>query len=506
MFMKRTLIAAAAALALTAAPVSVYAESEADPVDLESVFAEFGDDAYELGDESFSETMYIVFEDAYRDMLSSEGMDASWLQSAQIDVAAADENDVTDVNILLTLNETQLYHINLNVDLANMTVSAQCPELKTQPLTIDLSAVTPDLEVSGMSLSKEEIEELIGQLMEFVASVPVETWQEELFKYSGIVMSRLQQSTGTTTVTLGDVSVEASTMTFGFDSTAVAEAIPEFLTAVTEDEVIKSLFESEFMDTLAGVIIRSQGGDPTGVTGEVLYEGIASSLSEMAVTGDFSSIPGAQVTIGMDPEGIPCLAELDLLMSGMTVEVCKGVLLTDGNTHAFQVEPGAMITSSLGLSEEETTALQGTGGIEDGILHEDIQLLVNGEPLFALYLSDFDLAALQEGELTGTATVRFGEYEFSIDYFTTDDGWNAMTFGLNGEPLFTEYISVSTGDVTVEKMDTSDAFPVMDEDSLDAYLADADLMGFIQKLTEAGVPQELIDAMLSSEGEEQLAG
>jgi hypothetical protein len=60
--------------------------------------------------------------------------------------------------------------------------------------------------------------------------------------------------------------------------------------------------------------------------------------------------------------------------------------------------------------------------------------------------------------------------------------------------------------VTVEKMDTSDAFPVMDEDSLDAYLADADLMGFIQKLTEAGVPQELIDAMLSSEGEEQLAG
>ena len=134
MFMKRTLIAAAAALALTAAPVSVYAESEADPVDLESVFAEFGDDAYELGDESFSETMYIVFEDAYRDMLSSEGMDASWLQSAQIDVAAADENDVTDVNILLTLNETQLYHINLNVDLANMTVSAQCPELKTQPL------------------------------------------------------------------------------------------------------------------------------------------------------------------------------------------------------------------------------------------------------------------------------------------------------------------------------------------------------------------------------------
>ena len=35
MFMKRTLIAAAAALALTAAPV--YAESEAEPADIESV-------------------------------------------------------------------------------------------------------------------------------------------------------------------------------------------------------------------------------------------------------------------------------------------------------------------------------------------------------------------------------------------------------------------------------------------------------------------------------------
>ena len=124
MFMKRTLIAAAAALALTAAPV--YAESEAEPADIESVVEDYGLE----DDGSFAESIYLVFEDAYRNALSESGMDASWLQTAQVDVAAADDGGVTDVNILLTLNETELYHINLNVDLANMTVGVQCPELK----------------------------------------------------------------------------------------------------------------------------------------------------------------------------------------------------------------------------------------------------------------------------------------------------------------------------------------------------------------------------------------
>ena len=53
MFMKRTLIAAAAALALTAAPV--YAESEAEPADIQSVVDDFGME----DDGSFAETVYL---------------------------------------------------------------------------------------------------------------------------------------------------------------------------------------------------------------------------------------------------------------------------------------------------------------------------------------------------------------------------------------------------------------------------------------------------------------
>ena len=158
MFMKRTLIAAAAALALTAAPV--YAESEAEPADIESVVEDYGLE----DDGSFAESIYLVFEDAYRNALSESGMDASWLQTAQVDVAAADDGGVTDVNILLTLNETELYHINLNLDLANMTVGVQCPELKEQPILIDLSAVSSEIDLGGIKLSQEEIQKLAMKL------------------------------------------------------------------------------------------------------------------------------------------------------------------------------------------------------------------------------------------------------------------------------------------------------------------------------------------------------
>ena len=502
MFMKRTLIAAAAALALTAAPV--YAESEAEPADIESVVEDYGLE----DDGSFAESIYLVFEDAYRNALSESGMDASWLQTAQVDVAAADDGGVTDVNILLTLNETELYHINLNLDLANMTVGVQCPELKEQPILIDLSAVSSEIDLGGIKLSQEEIQKLAGQLFEYIASVPAEQWQEELGKYMGIVMSRLQQSTGTATVTVGDVSVEANTVTFGFDSTAVAEAIPELLTTVSEDELIKGFFESDFMDTVAALIVRSQGGDPEGVTGEVLYEMLAASVSELAVTGDFSSIPGAQVTIGMDENGTPCLAELDLLMSGMSLDIFKAGFLASEDQHAYQVELGAMIVSSLGFSTENLTGLQGAGGVEDGVFSENAQVLVNGEPVAVISLDGFDLEALAEGNLTGTASVRIADMQFDVEYFTTDDGWNAMTFYMNGEPFLSEYFTVTAGGVTVDQLDTSDAFTVADEESLGAYLEDANLEAIFEKLLEAGVPEEVIDAMLGSEdaADEQLAG
>ena len=502
MFMKRTLIAAAAALALTAAPV--YAESEAEPADIESVVEDYGLE----DDGSFAESIYLVFEDAYRNALSESGMDASWLQTAQVDVAAADDGGVTDVNILLTLNETELYHINLNVDLSNMTVGVQCPELKEQPILIDLSAVTPQVDLGGIQLTQEEIQQLAGQLFEYIASVPAEQWQEELGKYMGIVMSRLQQSTGTATVTVGDVSVEANTVTFGFDSTAVAEAIPELLTTVSEDELIKGFFESDFMDTVAALIVRSQGGDPEGVTGEVLYEMLAASVSELAVTGDFSSIPGAQVTIGMDENGTPCLAELDLLMSGMSLDIFKAGFLASEDQHAYQVELGAMIVSSLGFSTENLTGLQGAGGVEDGVFSENAQVLVNGEPVAVISLDGFDLEALAEGNLTGTASVRIADMQFDVEYFTTDDGWNAMTFYMNGEPFLSEYFAVTSGGVTVDKLDTSNAVSVMDEEALGAYLEDANLDVIFQKLLEAGVPEELIEAMLSSDdaSDGQLAG
>ena len=83
-----------------------------------------------------------------------------------------------------------------------------------------------------------------------------------------------------------------------------------------------------------------------------------------------------------------------------------------------------------------------------------------------------------------------------------------MTFYMNGEPFLSEYFTVTAGGVTVDQLDTSDAFTVTDEESLGAYLEDANLEVIFEKLLEAGVPEEVIDAMLGSEdaADEQLAG
>jgi hypothetical protein len=210
----------------------------------------------------------------------------------------------------------------------------------------------------------------------------------------------------------------------------------------------------------------------------------------------------------MDENGTPCLAELDLLMSGMSLDIFKAGFLASEDQHAYQVELGAMIVSSLGFSTENLTGLQGAGGVEDGVFSENAQVLVNGEPVAVISLDGFDLEALAEGNLTGTASVRIADMQFDVEYFTTDDGWNAMTFYMNGEPFLSEYFTVTAGGVTVDQLDTSDAFTVTDEESLGAYLEDANLEVIFEKLLEAGVPEEVIDAMLGSEdaADEQLAG
>ena len=75
-----------------------------------------------------------------------------------------------------------------------------------------------------------------------------------------------------------------------------------------------------------------------------------------------------------------------------------------------------------------------------------------------------------------------------MDLYVNDDLWCAVTLNL--------YEAES---VDIDPIDTSDAMPVYDEESLAAYMRDTNVTKMIEKLADAGVPQEYVDKLTSSE-------
>ena len=516
----RTVLSCGIALLLGIAPVCTYAADETEPVDyFEDVLeGETGlldaltDDPQALADaagaahEGYAE---IVLGEAMKEMLSQQasGEDFSWLQSAKLFV----QGTPSDLELTFNLNGTDLYHLILSVDMEEKALYALCPELKEQAVRVPINDLLGNTmsQFSGM-VPPEVLVELLGlggKATELIASIPAEKWQQEAATYLTPVVSRLASEEGTKTITAGKLSAEVATQTFGISSEDMQALIPELLTLLSEDEIVKQVVTSDFAESALKIVGKVSGSSYTGQDLLDIYQNTLRQVAE----GDFSNMMGFSVTVGryVQPEESEAYMdaydlEFDLEQGGMTADICDLTAIAEtteeSSEHAAEFKLGEVAATSANLATESFSILAEGSFKEVGMLDEDLSVIVDGNASKLAEIRDLDFAALAEGKINAKITIYTDDGKIDYIYSTAEDGGQAMEFLIDDASMFTFTSNVVEVESTqIDPIDKENAFTISSKDELFEYLRDAGTVAMIEKLKTAGVPEHLVDQLTGNE-------
>lgn len=498
----RSALAAGMAFALAAMPFGACAETVDETeflADLQETVEESVEQSVEQITGSASEGSIVIdFGKALYDLAAQGGTDLTWLESVSGYAKIIPSGSTMDAEIALGLNETDLAHLLVSVDETG-TVYFSAPDYFEQAIALDpqefagntLSGSTQD-----DSLSNEVAQMIAGavvkigsQLGEFFASLPADVWQQELISYVMPVMSNLTQETGTETLTIGELSAEVDTQTFAIPSEKMGEIISSTLTSISQDQVVESLLQSDAVSSICDLVSQVSGGQ-VSISGQDLlgqFQGTVGALAQ----SDFSGMPGIVVTVKKSADGNAAGFGFALEMGGQAYDLLTFGAILDGENHAFEITPGAVLLSMYGLDASNSIDVLGQGSTAGDKLNEEVDILVNGEALGKLTITDYDLAAVQESRMIGTFRFEFGDQSAQIKYDTTEDGTTTIEYLYNDEIFYEAAVWGGVADDDeIEAIDYENALRITSTDDLTNWIGTFDSEAFAQKLVDAGVPAE----------------
>lgn len=505
----RRILAVGMAFSLAAVPVSAMAESaeETEVLDvLEETVGDAIDEAVDSSAEKLAssavETLVNVeFGDGMYNLYAEQGQDLSWLKN--VSVYAQHDPDASGANteFTITVNDTELLHVILTLDMELGILHIYVPELFDQTATIDLKAVMNSM-MSGeqSSDSSDGSEDAFSPIMqmvtgiasqlaadaqEFFASIPAETWQEELFNYMVPVMSAFEQSEDDGTLTVLEMSRDVHVQTLTLSSESMAQLIPALLNQLAQDKVLEALFTSDFFNNALGMISMLTGSDVP--SGEDLLAQVRSALDSLAAS-DYTGAPGFSVSTmnSDDGSGIGLIANMEA--NGETYTMLEVYAINDGEEHAAQISVGQFLLSMLGLQYESLNiTLQGTN--VDGYLNEEIDISTDGIYTCIINLEDIDLEALQRGETIGTVRIQIEGYDLVLTYNVEDDGTRTLLYTVNDEIFYNMYMNTEEVESTeIDQFDPENEVLIDSVTGLTEYLGTLNLQNLMDLAAEAGIP------------------
>ena len=226
---------------------------------------------------------------------------------------------------------------------------------------------------------------------------------------------------------------------------------------------------------------------------------IQPQIARMAES-DFSGAFGCALTVGTDNQGQPASLSLAIETSGVTAELFSISKVVSGADHAVEFKLGPVLASTLGLDTNSVSGLVIQGSADQQTLNETVSLNVNGSSVPVFQLEDLDLAQLQEGKVSGKVSFAVGAKMVSLDLYEAEDGSKVEDVYVNDDLWCTITSDLyAVNDIELDEMDISEAVEVTDEESFAAYMRGAKVTRMIEKLADAGVPQEYIDKLNSGE-------
>lgn len=464
-----------------------------------------------------SAVMKLTLEDAGKSLLSmlAGGMDFSWLNHVSMDmkVAIQEGKEISDLELLL--NDSPLCSMKLYMDLAEMTEYYQIPELSESWVKIPLMAAMELSEEEGAELFEDEAQaqEYQQYMEEYQASM--ERWFRILSDFTEVLpdtetVTALADRYGNLVI---DQMKEASALEETLSVEGISEACTAYESEVTEEDFLAmttSVLETAKEDQeLKGLLEKwAEAGDAE------LYSQFQESVNELLAEASEQE-PSEENSIMFTSK---VWANDKGMIKGREIGISDGTQVVPLLTWK---SPSADGTSALLIelsADDSSLTLTGTGQTAENLLNGEYVFAIDGVKTAVIQAEN--VTANQEnlaaGAFEGTYTVSFLADEASAEpnplaafelvvYISSDtaSGNSQMDFTLvnSGAPLLSLSLTGGYADTPLEAPDPSLLDAALDLSQADgeaAYTAGIDAAAIVNNAVAAGVPEELITALLQA--------
>ena len=463
----------------------------------------------------------VSFEEPMREAISSaaKGFDMSWAKEAAFTGTSSGNDDGgIDASGTLSLNGTDLYDGSISVDVNDQIVYLVCPQFRKTPFAVDLkklaSAAQGAAQTAGKSTAgkkavkaagnfKASYMKLLQEGTDLVKGIQPEELTAFSKRYADVFAQNAEQvDHEKVTVTAGALSEAISTHTITVDQDAMSKILSASRDALADDSLVRKILKSDFAVDAANTIVTAVKSDGL-FDQETLYKGYQGLLKK-ADEGVLSKVPGFSLTYGMDGEGRLASLDLNLLYSGVEVNLFTLKMLVHDTHAAIQFDLGTLVSalaaSKFGGDANGETGILLEADTEENQFNGTASLTVAGQLLGQLEAKNFAIDDAGHGKLNGSLSLTAGEAVFEAVFSSEMAGEVKVTGRYNGTDYLTVTASAAATDhAKVKKINRKKAVEVYDQSTWDAYIKDARLTKMIRKLASGGVPDSIVDTLTSGE-------
>ena len=463
----------------------------------------------------------VSFEEPMREAISSaaKGFDMSWAKEAAFTGTSSGNDDGgIDASGTLSLNGTDLYDGSISVDVNDQIVYLVCPQFRKTPFAVDLkklaSAAQGAAQTAGKNTAgkkavkaagnfKASYMKLLQEGTDLVKGIQPEELTAFSKRYADVFAQNAEQvDHEKVTVTAGALSEAISTHTITVDQDAMSKILSASRDALADDSLVRKILKSDFSVDAANTIVTAVKSDGL-FDQETLYKGYQGLLKK-ADEGVLSKVPGFSLTYGMDGEGRLASLDLNLLYSGVEVNLFTLKMLVHDTHAAIQFDLGTLVSalaaSKFGGDANGETGILLEADTEENQFNGTASLTVAGQLLGQLEAKNFAIDDAGHGKLNGSLSLTAGEAVFEAVFSSEMAGEVKVTGRYNGTDYLTVTASAAATDhAKVKKINRKKAMEVYDQSAWDAYIKDARLTKMIRKLASGGVPDSIVDTLTSGE-------
>ncbi|MCM1192066.1 MAG: DUF4854 domain-containing protein [Butyrivibrio sp.] len=437
-------------------------------------------------------------------MLETQGVDLTWLKGLSIGIGWAMKDNLLGYDATLGLNSSDILSLRAILDPEEDSMYLQMPELSKEYIGFDM------YEYSGTS--GEEILELYQEEQELMAALekilPEAKDAEKLLqKYLLLALSGVNDvEKRTETIEAGDIRQKCTELEVTFDGKALSEILEKVLKEIPKDKELKKLFVS-IVDGLMETegLYSVMDGE---YLWEMLTEEIEDALDSLDELEDVDDVLVMKVYV--DGKGKIIGRVLELVEGRDTYATISSLFLEKGGKFGieFSVQPGS--------DREEGIELTGSGRKSGNKLTGDFEIAYAGMRVLDMKVSELDTGKLAQGYLNGSVQISFSkeiarllseslsaygtmyasmlaDMQLTLD-FQMAENTGKITLGLSYDEkkLGSISMAVNVGDGSELKVpNAGDTVFFEDEEDLADWLEKVDWNGFIQRLKQAELPEEV---------------